>query len=86
MRYFKATVEYDGTDFAGFQFQHDARTVQGVLEAAIKERTGQQLRLVGAGRTTREYTRSVRSSASDARPAFRWKRWQSRSTALCRPT
>ncbi len=51
MRYFKATVEYDGTDFAGFQFQHDARTVQGVLEAAIKERTGQQLRLVGAGRT-----------------------------------
>ena len=51
MRYFKATVEYDGTDFAGFQYQHQARTVQGVLEAAIAERTGQNLRLVGAGRT-----------------------------------
>ena len=51
MRYFKATVEYDGTDFAGFQYQHEARTVQGVLEAAIALRTGQKLRLVGAGRT-----------------------------------
>lgn len=51
MRYFKATVEYDGTDFAGFQWQNGARTVQSVLEAAIAERTGQQIRLTGAGRT-----------------------------------
>jgi tRNA pseudouridine38-40 synthase len=51
MRYFKATVEYDGTDFAGFQWQHQSRTVQGELEAAIALRTGQTLRLTGAGRT-----------------------------------
>jgi tRNA pseudouridine38-40 synthase len=51
MRYFKATVEYDGTDFAGFQWQHETRTVQGVLEAAIALRTGQNVRLTGAGRT-----------------------------------
>ncbi len=51
MRYFKATVEYDGTDFAGFQWQHETRTVQGVLEAAIAARTGQTVRLTGAGRT-----------------------------------
>ncbi|HZP80013.1 MAG TPA: tRNA pseudouridine(38-40) synthase TruA [Chthonomonadaceae bacterium] len=48
---FKATVEYDGTDFAGFQWQHGTRTVQGVLEAAIAQRTGQAVRLAGAGRT-----------------------------------
>ena len=51
MRYFKATVEYDGTDFAGFQWQHEIRTVQGTLEAAIAQRTGQTVRLTGAGRT-----------------------------------
>ena len=51
VRHFKATVEYDGTDFAGFQWQHSARTVQGVLEDAIAKRTGQVIRLTGAGRT-----------------------------------
>ena len=51
MRYFKATVEYDGTDFAGFQWQHETRTIQGVLEKAIAIRTGQNVRVTGAGRT-----------------------------------
>jgi tRNA pseudouridine38-40 synthase len=51
VRHFKATVEYDGTDFAGFQWQNGARTVQGVIEAAITRRTGQSIRLTGAGRT-----------------------------------
>ena len=51
VRYFKAIVEYEGTDFAGFQWQHETRTVQGELERAILVRTGQTLRLSGAGRT-----------------------------------
>lgn len=51
MMTFKATVEYDGTDFAGFQWQHETRTVQGALEAALAQRTGQAVRLAGAGRT-----------------------------------
>lgn len=51
MRTFKATVEYDGTAFAGFQWQRGARTVQGALEDAILKRTGETLRITGAGRT-----------------------------------
>ena len=49
---FRATVEYDGTEFAGFQLQAGARTVQGVLEAALARLTGGNRQPVdGAGRT-----------------------------------
>jgi tRNA pseudouridine38-40 synthase len=51
-RRFKATVEYDGTEFAGFQIQRNARTVQGELEAALARLTGGTRQPVqGAGRT-----------------------------------
>ena len=49
---FSATVEYDGTDFAGFQYQPGLRTVQGELEAALARITGgSRVRIDGAGRT-----------------------------------
>jgi tRNA pseudouridine38-40 synthase len=50
---YSARVEYDGTDFAGFQMQPDARTVQGELESALATLTGggQRIRVDGAGRT-----------------------------------
>jgi len=45
-------VEYDGTDFAGFQVNPGKRTVQGVLEAALARLgDGQVQRVDGAGRT-----------------------------------
>ena len=51
MRY-RATVEYDGTDFAGFQLQPNARTVQGELEAALTRlERGERVVVDGAGRT-----------------------------------
>ena len=51
MRY-GATVEYDGTDFAGFQLQLNARTVQGELEAALARLNGgERVAVDGAGRT-----------------------------------
>lgn len=48
---YRATVEYDGTDFLGFQVQARGRTVQGELEKAIERVTQNQVRVLGAGRT-----------------------------------
>ncbi len=51
MRY-RARVEYDGTDFAGFQVNPGKRTVQGVLEDALRRLgNGVGQRVDGAGRT-----------------------------------
>jgi len=45
-------LEYDGTDFAGFQLQGKGeRTVQGVLETTIARLSGEPCRVHGAGRT-----------------------------------
>jgi tRNA pseudouridine38-40 synthase len=46
-----AIVEYDGTDFQGFQIQARKRTVQGELERALHQITGEKIRVIGAGRT-----------------------------------
>ncbi len=50
--HYRAVIEYDGTDFAGFQVQPNARTVQGELEAALARlNRGEPVRVRGAGRT-----------------------------------
>lgn len=49
----RVVVEYDGTDFAGSQFQPNQRTVQGVIEEALQRLTGEWQRIVLAGRTDR---------------------------------
>lgn len=51
MQYVRATVAYDGTDFLGFQLQASGRTVQGVLETALRRLTGAETRVIGSGRT-----------------------------------
>lgn len=49
---YSARVEYDGTDFAGFQVQPNGRTVQGELEAALALLSGgSRVRVDAAGRT-----------------------------------
>jgi len=49
---YRATVEYDGTEFAGFQVNPGSRTVQGVLEDALRRLgDGTDERVDGAGRT-----------------------------------
>jgi tRNA pseudouridine38-40 synthase len=49
---FKLTIEYAGTRYSGWQIQTNARTVQGTLERAIAEATGERrFELYGSGRT-----------------------------------
>jgi tRNA pseudouridine38-40 synthase len=50
---YRARVEYDGTDFAGFAVQPGRRTVQGELERALTRLSaeGREVRVEGAGRT-----------------------------------
>lgn len=52
MRYFKLTLAYDGTDFAGWQRQPTVRTVQGEVESAWRQVTaGEQATVMASGRT-----------------------------------
>ena len=44
-------LEYDGTRYSGFQLQTNLPTIQGALETAIEQLTGQAGRIHGAGRT-----------------------------------
>src|ERR1044072_9483268 len=45
------TLQYHGTEFAGWQAQGDARTVQGELERALSMLEGARVVVHGAGRT-----------------------------------
>jgi tRNA pseudouridine38-40 synthase len=47
----KLIIEYDGTAYAGWQSQTNAPAVQDALLDAIKQATGEDVRLNGAGRT-----------------------------------
>ena len=53
MRNIRMLVEYDGTDFHGWQYQPDEKTIQGELQRALKSITGEDLIITGAGRTDR---------------------------------
>lgn len=47
----KLLVEYDGSDFLGWQIQQEGRTVQGELSAALARILREPVNLIGAGRT-----------------------------------
>lgn len=51
MRTILLLIEYDGTDFAGWQLQPNGRSVQEVVETALTELLGEPVRLHSAGRT-----------------------------------
>ncbi|HKG94126.1 MAG TPA: tRNA pseudouridine(38-40) synthase TruA [Gemmatimonadaceae bacterium] len=50
-RTIQLVLHYDGADFAGWQRQPDARTVQGVLETVLERLCGGPVPVLGAGRT-----------------------------------
>jgi tRNA pseudouridine38-40 synthase len=50
-RNLRLTIEYDGTDFSGWQRQVGQRTVQGLLEEKLRELLREPVEIRGAGRT-----------------------------------
>ena len=48
---FKLLIQYDGTDFHGWQVQASDRTIQGELERVIGMLEGNEVAVIGSGRT-----------------------------------
>lgn len=51
MRNIKLLIEYDGKDFNGWQKQPNKLNIQGEIERAIEEVTGEKVDLIASGRT-----------------------------------
>ena len=51
MRNIKLVIEYDGKDFNGWQKQPTKLNIQGEIEKAIKQITGEEVDLMASGRT-----------------------------------
>lgn len=51
MKRIRLTVAYDGTDYCGWQVQPNGITVEGILNRALSELTGEEIRVTGASRT-----------------------------------
>ncbi len=51
MRNIKLLIEYDGTNYLGWQVQPRGTTIQGLLEEKLSRLTGERIRLIGSGRT-----------------------------------
>jgi tRNA pseudouridine38-40 synthase len=47
----RLTLEYDGTDFKGWQIQPDQRTVQGELQTRLQRLYGAPISVIASGRT-----------------------------------
>lgn len=50
-RNLKVTIEYDGTDYCGWQIQDNGRTVQGEIQKAIEKLTEEKITVCGSSRT-----------------------------------
>lgn len=51
MNNYKLTIQYDGTNYAGWQIQNNAETVQQKITDAIEVITKEKVNLIGSGRT-----------------------------------
>lgn len=51
MRNLKLTIEYDGTNFSGWQKQKNRRTVQEEIECALEKIIKEKVSVTGSGRT-----------------------------------
>ena len=71
VRTLQLVIQYDGREFAGWQRQPDARTVQGVLEDAASRLCSEPIAVQGAGRTDAGV--HARGQAARLRVPPRWE-------------
>lgn len=77
MQTVKMIVEYDGTDFSGWQFQNNGRSVQAEIEGSLGKLLQEEIRITGAGRTDAgvhargQVCHFTTASSMDARAMFR---------------
>ncbi|MBY0517073.1 MAG: tRNA pseudouridine(38-40) synthase TruA [Bacteriovoracaceae bacterium] len=51
MHYYKATIQYDGTGYSGFQWQKDCQTIQNDINQAVTQAVEGQISTTAASRT-----------------------------------
>jgi tRNA pseudouridine38-40 synthase len=51
MRNIKLLIEYDGTNYQGWQVQPDGLTIQGMLEEKLSRLSSERIHVIGSGRT-----------------------------------
>ena len=51
MHNYKITIEYDGSDFVGWQRQDNGLSIQQLIEESIQKLTNKTTTIIGAGRT-----------------------------------
>ncbi|MCE5194483.1 MAG: tRNA pseudouridine(38-40) synthase TruA [Nitrospiraceae bacterium] len=51
MRNIKLVIQYDGTNYHGWQIQNSDKTIQGILEEKLSNITGEKISLTSASRT-----------------------------------
>ena len=51
MHRYQLLIEYDGTDYFGWQIQKKGKTVQKLIQSTLKKVLGEKIVLVGSGRT-----------------------------------
>lgn len=52
MKNYKITIQYDGTRYKGWQVQKSTdMTIQGKIQSVLSEMTGQEIEVIGSGRT-----------------------------------
>lgn len=73
MKNIKLTVEFDGTNYAGWQRQKNALTIREVLESSITRLTGEKSEVFGSSRTDSEFMQRNMYAISLQKAAYRPK-------------
>ena len=62
---YKMIIAYDGTRYYGWEHQPNTdMTIQGKLESVLSQMTGEQIDVIGAGRTDAGDRKSTRLNSS----------------------